>query len=70
MDTSVCFRSSHGVRDCQSNDLQAETALCKFVKSESENISLHNLQQIRKEIAKMKEQNEVLKRILTIFVKN
>mgnify|MGYP000890327490 FL=1 len=42
----------------------------KFVKSESENRSLHNLQQMRKEMAKMKEQNEVFKRTLTIFAKN
>lgn len=37
--------------------------------SHSENISLHELRQIRKEMAKMREENEILKKALTIFAK-
>ena len=38
-------------------------------KSKDENVSLHELQQMRKEMAKMKEENEILKKALTIFAK-
>ena len=34
----------------------------KFGNSHSENISLHELRQIRKEMAKMREKNDILKR--------
>jgi len=39
------------------------------VKSKAENVSLHELQQMRKEMAKMREENEILKKALTIFAK-
>lgn len=41
----------------------------KSGKSKDQNVSLHELQQMRKEMAKMKEENEILKKALTIFVK-
>lgn len=41
----------------------------KSGKSKAENVSLHELQQMRKEMAKMKEENEILKKALTIFAK-
>ena len=41
----------------------------KSGKSKAENVSLHELQQMRKEMAKMKEENEILKKALSIFAK-
>lgn len=41
----------------------------KSGKSKDQNISLHEFQQMRKEMAKMKEENEILKKALTIFAK-
>ena len=41
----------------------------KSGKSKDQNVSLHELQQMRKEMAKMKEENEILKKALTIFAK-
>lgn len=38
-------------------------------KSKAENVSLHELQQMRKEMVKMKEENEILKKALSIFAK-
>lgn len=37
--------------------------------SDSETLSLHELQEMRKEMAKMKEENEILKKALAIFAK-
>lgn len=37
--------------------------------SNPEDLSLHELQQMRKELAKMKEENEILKKALAIFAK-
>ncbi|WP_019776592.1 transposase [Streptococcus sobrinus] len=37
----------------------------KSGKSKAENVSLHELQQMRKEMAKMKEENEILKKALS-----
>ena len=41
----------------------------KSGKSKAENVSLHELQQMCKEMAKMKEENEILKKALSIFAK-
>ena len=40
-----------------------------YGKSKDQNVSLHELQQMRKEMAKMKEKNEILKKALTFFAK-
>lgn len=41
----------------------------KSGKSKDQNVSLHEHQKMRKEMAKMKEENEILKKALTIFAK-
>lgn len=41
----------------------------KYGKSKDQNVSLHELQQMRREMAKMKEENGILKKALTIFAK-
>ena len=40
-----------------------------YGKSKDQKVSLHELQQMRKEMTEMKEENGILKKALTIFVK-